>query len=197
MLDVAFQEDDCRIRCGDAAQNFAILRRIALNVGDTNTKLGIAYKRLKAGWDVFCLSRLLGLWNQRLHAIGLSERGLSDHSILACVILTLRFHGGNIVDWLQRSWLVSSGWHSRLCLFVYRTSQRFSGSNPELRATSSLVEQQTDNLTLAVSSAALAVPLEGANFLFEPVLASEYRCSTGRTTRRGFAWLSLGLSSAF
>jgi predicted transposase YbfD/YdcC len=63
VLDVAFREDDCRIRCGDAAQNFAILRRIALNLlkGDTKTKLGIANKRLKAGWDVSYLSRLLAL----------------------------------------------------------------------------------------------------------------------------------------
>lgn len=46
-----------------AAQNFAILRRVALNLleGDTKTELGIANKRLKAGWDVSYLSRLLGL----------------------------------------------------------------------------------------------------------------------------------------
>ena len=63
VLDVAFREDDCRIRCGDAPHNFAILRRIALNLlkGDTKTKLGIANKRLKAGWDVSCLGQLLGL----------------------------------------------------------------------------------------------------------------------------------------
>lgn len=63
VLDVAFREDDCRIRCGEAAQNFAILRRIALNLlkGDTRTKLGIANKRLKAGWDIAYLSRLPGL----------------------------------------------------------------------------------------------------------------------------------------
>lgn len=63
VLDVAFREDDCRIRCGEAPQNFAILRRIALNLlkGDTRTKLGIANKRLKAGWDVSYLSKLLGL----------------------------------------------------------------------------------------------------------------------------------------
>lgn len=63
VLDAAFREDDCRIRCGDAPHNFAILRRIALNLlkGDTRAKLGIANKCLKAGWDVACLSRLLGL----------------------------------------------------------------------------------------------------------------------------------------
>ena len=66
VLDVAFREDDCRIRWGDAAQNFAILRRIALNLlkGDTKSKLGIANKRLKAGWDVSSLGRLLGLGYQ-------------------------------------------------------------------------------------------------------------------------------------
>jgi predicted transposase YbfD/YdcC len=65
VLDVAFREDDCRIRIGEAAQNFAILRRIALNLlkSDTTTKLGIANKRLKAGWNVNYLSRLLSLNN--------------------------------------------------------------------------------------------------------------------------------------
>lgn len=51
VLDVAFREDDCRIRIGDVAQNLAILRRIALNrlKSDTTVKLGVANKRLKAG----------------------------------------------------------------------------------------------------------------------------------------------------
>lgn len=63
VLDVAFREDDCRIRIGEAAQNFAILRRIALNLlkRDKSTKLGIANKRLKAGWNVDYLGKLLGL----------------------------------------------------------------------------------------------------------------------------------------
>lgn len=63
VLDVAFREDDCRIRIGEAAQNFAILRRIALNLlkNDKTTKLGVANKRLKAGWNVDYLGRLLGL----------------------------------------------------------------------------------------------------------------------------------------
>ena len=63
VLDVTLREDDCRIRCGDAAQNFSILRRIALNLfkGDTRTRLGIANKRLNAAWDVSYLSRLLDL----------------------------------------------------------------------------------------------------------------------------------------
>lgn len=63
VLDVAFREDDCRIRIGEAAQNFAILRRIALNLlkNDKSTKLGVANKRLKAGWNVEYLGKLLGL----------------------------------------------------------------------------------------------------------------------------------------
>ena len=63
VLDVAFREDDCRSHCGDDLHNFAILRRIALNLlkGNIRTKLGIANKRLKAGWDVSSyLSYLLG-----------------------------------------------------------------------------------------------------------------------------------------
>jgi predicted transposase YbfD/YdcC len=63
VLDVAFEEDDCRIRVGDGAQNFAILRRIALNLlkQDRSTKLGIANKRLKAAWDAGYLESLLDL----------------------------------------------------------------------------------------------------------------------------------------
>jgi predicted transposase YbfD/YdcC len=63
VLDVAFREDDCRIRCDEAAQNFAVLRRISLNLlkADTTTKLGVSNKRLKASWDVSYLTKLLGL----------------------------------------------------------------------------------------------------------------------------------------
>ncbi|MGF6604621.1 putative transposase YbfD/YdcC [Paraburkholderia sp. GAS448] len=50
VLDVAFGEDQCRVRVDNAAQNFAILRRIALNLlkRDTKTKVGIKNRRLKA-----------------------------------------------------------------------------------------------------------------------------------------------------
>lgn len=63
VLDVAFREDACRIRVGEAAQNFAILRRIALNLlkNEKTTKLGVAAKRLKAGWNTHYLSKVLGL----------------------------------------------------------------------------------------------------------------------------------------
>ncbi|MEC5163005.1 transposase, partial [Janthinobacterium sp. CG_S6] len=63
VLDVAFREDGCRVRVGDAAQNFAILRRIALNLlkNEKTTKLGVASKRLKAGWNADYLGKVLGL----------------------------------------------------------------------------------------------------------------------------------------
>ena len=63
VLDVAFREDDCRVRVGEAAQNFAILRRIALNLlkSEKTTKLGIASKRLKAGWNSDYLNKVLGM----------------------------------------------------------------------------------------------------------------------------------------
>jgi len=53
VLDVAFREDDCRIRKDHAPQNFAVLRHIALNLLNQEKKLrtGIKNKRLKAGWD--------------------------------------------------------------------------------------------------------------------------------------------------
>jgi predicted transposase YbfD/YdcC len=50
VVDVAFREDDCRIRVNDGAQNFAILRRIAFNLlkQDRSAKVGVATKRLIA-----------------------------------------------------------------------------------------------------------------------------------------------------
>ena len=63
MLDVTFNEDDCRIRRGDGAQNFAILRRIALNLikQEKSAKASVRLKRLKAGWSIDYLQKLLGL----------------------------------------------------------------------------------------------------------------------------------------
>ncbi|MGU7780707.1 ISAs1 family transposase [Burkholderia sp. PU8-34] len=51
VLDMTFSEDQCRVRVNNAAQNFAILRRIFRNLlkADTTTKAGIKNRRLKAG----------------------------------------------------------------------------------------------------------------------------------------------------
>lgn len=52
-MDMSFAEDDCRIRAGDGAQNFAILRRLALNLikQEKSTKTSVNIKRLQAGWS--------------------------------------------------------------------------------------------------------------------------------------------------
>ena len=61
VLDVAFREDESRVRLGQGPENFAVLRHIALNLlrQDTRTKLGIHNKRLKAGWDDAYLANLV------------------------------------------------------------------------------------------------------------------------------------------
>lgn len=53
VLDVAFSEDASRKRAGNAAQNFSILSKIALNLlkNETSAKNGIKGKRLKAAYD--------------------------------------------------------------------------------------------------------------------------------------------------
>lgn len=61
ILDVAFREDESRVRVDHGAENVAILRRIALNLlrRDTTTKAGTKARRLKAGWDERYLLHLL------------------------------------------------------------------------------------------------------------------------------------------
>ena len=61
VLDVAFREDDSRIRKDNAPQNFAILRHIANSLLQQNksVKTGIKNKRLKAGWDNEYLAKVL------------------------------------------------------------------------------------------------------------------------------------------
>ncbi len=50
VLDVQFNEDHCRKRMGNSAENFALIRKVALNIikNDKSTKLSINKKRLKA-----------------------------------------------------------------------------------------------------------------------------------------------------
>jgi len=61
VLDIAFREDESRVRKGNGAQNFAILRHIALNLlrQEKSAKCGIKARRLKAGWSEEYLLKVL------------------------------------------------------------------------------------------------------------------------------------------
>ncbi len=60
-LDVSFREDESRMRKGHCAENFSVMRHIALNLlkNDKSVRLGVKNKRLKAGWDEDYLVHLL------------------------------------------------------------------------------------------------------------------------------------------
>ena len=62
-LDVAFSEDSSRKRNENAAQNYSILLKIALNLlkNENTVKQGIAGKRLKAGWNEEYLLKVLNI----------------------------------------------------------------------------------------------------------------------------------------
>jgi hypothetical protein len=52
VLDVTFHEDDCRVRAGNAAENFAVLRHFALNMLKRTVSTASMRRRRKlAGWD--------------------------------------------------------------------------------------------------------------------------------------------------
>lgn len=61
VLDVGFREDDSRIRSGNAAENFAVLRHMALNLlkNEKTAKCGVKARRKKAGWDEKYLLKVL------------------------------------------------------------------------------------------------------------------------------------------
>lgn len=61
VLDMAFREDESRVRQGYADQNLAVLRRLALNLlrQEPTAKMGTKAKRLKAGWDDAYLLKIL------------------------------------------------------------------------------------------------------------------------------------------
>ena len=61
VLDVAFREDDSRIRKGHADENMAIARHMAVNKlkNEKSCKRGIKAKRKKAGWDNEYLIKVL------------------------------------------------------------------------------------------------------------------------------------------
>jgi predicted transposase YbfD/YdcC len=63
VLDIAFREDDSRIRKGNAPENFAMLRQIAVNLltQERTNKHGVKAKRNRAGWDNDYLLTVLGI----------------------------------------------------------------------------------------------------------------------------------------
>ena len=62
-LDVAFSEDASRKRAGNAAQNYSILLKIALNLlkNESSKKLSMKSKRLEAAWNESYLLKILNL----------------------------------------------------------------------------------------------------------------------------------------
>jgi predicted transposase YbfD/YdcC len=53
VLDIAFREDDSRVRKDPGPENLAVLRHLALNLlkNEKSAKGGIHAKRLQAGWN--------------------------------------------------------------------------------------------------------------------------------------------------
>jgi len=62
-LDVSFNEDANRTRTDNSSENLSIVRRVALNLlqTDKTMKVGIAAKRKSAGWNTKYLETLLNL----------------------------------------------------------------------------------------------------------------------------------------
>ena len=61
VLDVTIGEDACRTRDRTAAANWALVRKMALNLlraGDAS-KASIAKRQKRAGWDDVCMTKLL------------------------------------------------------------------------------------------------------------------------------------------
>ena len=60
-LDVTFREDACRIRKGNASENFAVIRHIALGLlqQEKAAKTGIKAKRFKAALSADYLTKIL------------------------------------------------------------------------------------------------------------------------------------------
>lgn len=65
VLDLAFREDESRVRQGHADENLAVLRHISLNLlrQEQSSRVGIQTTRLKAGWNTAYLQRVLAAVN--------------------------------------------------------------------------------------------------------------------------------------
>jgi predicted transposase YbfD/YdcC len=63
VLDIAFREDESRVRKGHGQQNLATMRQMALNLlrQETTSKGGVKAKRLRAGWDEDYLIKVLSV----------------------------------------------------------------------------------------------------------------------------------------
>jgi len=61
VLDIAFREDESRVRKDHAPENLAVLRHMALNLlkKEGSSKRGIKTKRLRAGWDNDYLCKII------------------------------------------------------------------------------------------------------------------------------------------
>lgn len=61
LLDVVFGEDNCRVRVGHAAQNLALVRKLALSMlsREKSCKRGVKVKRFKAALDLQYLLKIL------------------------------------------------------------------------------------------------------------------------------------------
>lgn len=63
VLDIAFREDESRVRKGHGPENLATLRHMALNLisRETSSKGGVKARRLRAGWDEDYLIKVLSV----------------------------------------------------------------------------------------------------------------------------------------
>ena len=61
VLDVTFREDDSRVRHRTDARNFALLRKIALNLvaGDRSSQTSLRGRRKKAAWNDDYMLRII------------------------------------------------------------------------------------------------------------------------------------------
>ena len=73
VLDVTFREDECRIRDKVSVRNFALLRKIAVNLvtRHENTRISIKGKRKKTGWSnayrAWCMDRNFAVsWRHKI-----------------------------------------------------------------------------------------------------------------------------------